>query len=90
MQSSWSCLQIFGSREKAQLDVYGIWAVLRNQLHTDDSFVFNRVVGRIKESVSHLPDATPEDDEALQDIKVGSRLAANLMNAWLPESGHSS
>ncbi len=84
MQSPWSCLQIFGSREKAQLDVYGIWAVLRNQLHTDDSFVFNRVVGRIKESVSHLPEATPEDDGALQDIKVGSRLAPNAHECLAP------
>ena len=84
MQRPCSCLQIFGSREKAQLDVYGIWAVLRNQLHTDDSFVFNRVVGRIKESVSHLPEATPEDDEALQDIKVGSRLALKALESLAP------
>ena len=64
--------------------MYGIWAVLRNQLHTDDSFVFNRVVGRIKESVSHLPEATPEDDEALQDIKVGSRLALEALESLAP------
>ena len=64
--------------------MYGIWAVLRNQLHTDDSFVFNRVVGRIKESVSRLPEATPEDNEALQDIKVRSRLAANAHEHLAP------
>lgn len=29
-------------RERNQLDVYGTWAVLRNQLNTDDSFQFNK------------------------------------------------
>ena len=34
--------QMFSSRELAQLDVYGLWAVLRWQLNTDDSFTFNK------------------------------------------------
>ena len=38
-------LQIFTLRELSQLDVYGTWAVLRNQLTTDDSFQFNKVAG---------------------------------------------
>lgn len=33
---------LFSDRQLAQLDVYGLWAVLRPQLATDDSFVFNR------------------------------------------------
>lgn len=38
--------QVFTTREKAQLDVYGTWAVLRNQLAaTDDSFAFNKARG---------------------------------------------
>jgi hypothetical protein len=36
--------QVFSVREKNQLDVYGVWAVLRNQLNTDDSFQFNKVI----------------------------------------------
>ena len=36
-------VQMFSSRELAQLDVYGLWAVLRWQLNTDDSFTFNKV-----------------------------------------------
>ena len=38
-----SRVQLFTTREKTQLDVYGTWAVLRNQLATDDSFQFNKV-----------------------------------------------
>lgn len=35
---------MFTVKERAQLDVYGTWAVLRNQLATtDDSFAFNKV-----------------------------------------------
>ena len=38
---------MFSSRELAQLDVYGLWAVLRWQLATDDSFTFNKVAQRL-------------------------------------------
>ena len=69
-------LQMFTAREKSQLDVYGIWSVTRNQLHTDDSFTFNRTIHSIKESIMHLPDATEEEEEALQTIKVQHTLAA--------------
>ena len=61
---------MFSARERSQLDVYGIWAVTRNQLHTDDSFTFNRMITRIKESVSHLSEADEEEETALQAIKV--------------------
>ena len=61
---------MFTARERSQLDVYGIWAVTRNQLHTDDSFTFNRMITRIKESVSHLQQADDEEEAALQAIKV--------------------
>lgn len=61
---------MFSARERSQLDVYGIWAVTRNQLHTDDSFTFNRMITRIKESVSHLSEADEEEEAALQAIKV--------------------
>lgn len=33
---------LFSPSQLAQLDVFGVWAVLRPQLYTDDSFVFNR------------------------------------------------
>jgi hypothetical protein len=62
--------QLFTQRQKGQLDVYGLWAVLRGQLLTDDSFVYNRALGRIKDSVRHLPEARDEDDEALLRVQV--------------------
>ena len=63
-------VQLFSQRQKGQLDVYGLWGVLRGQLLTDDSFVFNKVLKRIKESIQHLPDVTEEDEVALLRVKV--------------------
>ena len=48
--------------------------MLRPQLATDDSFVFNRVVGRIKESVAALPEASGEDDAMLQVLQMKAAL----------------
>lgn len=64
------CMQLFSMRQKGQLDVFGLWGVLRGQLLTDDSFVYNRVLGRIKDSIQHLPEATEDDEEALLRVKV--------------------
>ena len=64
------CLQIFSAREKLQLDVYGLLAVLLNQIQTDDSFVLNRVLGKVKQSIQHLPEATEEDDAVLRALQV--------------------
>ena len=63
-------MQLFSQRQKGQLDVYGLWGVLRGQLLTDDSFVFNKVLKRIRESIEHLSDATEEDEDALLRVKV--------------------
>ncbi|GMG99585.1 hypothetical protein Nepgr_001425 [Nepenthes gracilis] len=48
--------------QKNQLVVWTIRAVVANDLYTDDSFVFSRAAGRIKELISNLPVATEEDD----------------------------
>lgn len=63
-------MQIFSAREKLQLDVYGLSAVLRNQIQTDDSFVLNRILSRVKESIQNLPSADESDDQALLDLQV--------------------
>ena len=68
------CFAAVHSATEGQLDVYGLWGVLRGQLLTDDSFVFNKVLNRIKESIQHLPDATEEDEEALLRVKVSAGL----------------
>ena len=65
-------MQVFSQRQKGQLDVYGLWGVLRGQLLTDDSFVFNKVLNRIKESIQHLSDAAEEDEDALLRVKVSA------------------
>eukprot|EP00887_Chlorella_sp_A99_P008277 scaffold12.g8277.t1 len=59
---------LFVLAEREQLDVYGVWTVLRGQLGTDDSFQFNKVVARLKEMVAELPEATEADDEVLQAL----------------------
>ena len=65
-------VQVFSQRQKGQLDVYGLWGVLRGQLLTDDSFVFNKILNRIKESIQHLSDAAEEDEDALLRVKVSA------------------
>ena len=65
-----SGLQIFSAREKLQLDVYGLLAFLRNQLQTDDSFILNRVLSRVKESIQKLPEADESDDQVLKELEV--------------------
>ncbi len=45
--------------------MYGVWGVLRGQLLTDDSFVFNRVLTRLKASVANLAPAEEADETAL-------------------------
>ncbi|KAK9824923.1 hypothetical protein WJX74_007145 [Apatococcus lobatus] len=72
---------IFSPRQKGQLDVYGVWGVWRGQLHSDDSFDFNKAAGRIKDSISHLPEATEQDDALLEAVKANmdQDLAADLI-----------
>ena len=66
------CAQLFSPRQKAQLDVYGVWGVLRGQLLTDDSFVFNRVLTRLKASVANLAPAEEADEAALAAAKASN------------------
>ena len=75
-------MQIFSAREKAQLDVYGLLAVLRNQLQTDDSFVLNRLLTRIKDSISRLPDAESADNDVLQRLQVFLKQHSTGVPVW--------
>ncbi|GAB2303020.1 hypothetical protein Dimus_037011 [Dionaea muscipula] len=63
--------ECMNKRQKNQLAVWTIRAVVANDLFTDDSFVFSKAAGRVKELISNLPVATEEDDvveaAALQD-----------------------
>ncbi|KMS98116.1 hypothetical protein BVRB_4g095610 isoform B [Beta vulgaris subsp. vulgaris] len=59
--------------QKNRLTAWTIRAVVANDLYTDDSFVFSKAAGHIKELISNLPVATKEDDAveaaALRDEK---------------------
>ena len=50
--------------------MYGLLAVLQNQLQTDDSFVLNRILSKMKESIQNLPEADESDDAALSELQV--------------------
>ncbi|XP_038879153.1 uncharacterized protein LOC120071141 isoform X2 [Benincasa hispida] len=58
-QSTVECLN---RKQKNQLTTWTIQTVLANDLLTDDSFVFSKTAGQIKEAISNLPVATTEDD----------------------------
>lgn len=53
---------LFTKAQRAQLDVYGIWAVVRNQLLTDDSFLFNKTCTTIKKLIEELPVSRTEEE----------------------------
>jgi hypothetical protein len=61
--------ELFRNAERQQLEVYAIYAQLQNELHTDDSFVFNRVLRKVQELLSQLPEASEEDEEAYQQLQ---------------------
>ncbi|KAG4395436.1 hypothetical protein GLYMA_20G222100v4 [Glycine max] len=61
-------------KQKNQLATWTINAVVANDLYTDDSFVFSKAAGQIKEAISNLPVATEEEDaeeaKSLKDSTV--------------------
>lgn len=54
--------ECFNEQQKNQFDVWMLHAVVANDLCTDDSFVFSKAVGKIKDAISALPVATVDDD----------------------------
>ncbi|KAF2307011.1 hypothetical protein GH714_023286 [Hevea brasiliensis] len=60
-------------KQKNQLATWTIRAVVANDLFTDDSFVFSKAAGRMKEAITSLPVASEDDDiedaAALKDEK---------------------
>ncbi|CAA7399015.1 unnamed protein product [Spirodela intermedia] len=54
--------EFFAERQKDQLITWNIRAVIANDLYTDDSFVFSKAAGKIKEAISSLPSSTEDDD----------------------------
>ncbi|WOL13284.1 hypothetical protein Cni_G22053 [Canna indica] len=68
--------EIFEKQQRNQLATWTLKAVIANDLYTDDSFVYSKAAGKIKEAISNLPPATTEDDNeeaaalALAESKV--------------------
>ncbi|KAL2994297.1 hypothetical protein AAZX31_10G157700 [Glycine max] len=63
-------------KQKNQLETWTINAVVANDLYTDDSFVFSKAAGQIKEAISNLPVATEEEDtEEAKSLKDSTVIA---------------
>ncbi|CAK7341061.1 unnamed protein product [Dovyalis caffra] len=58
-QDAAECLNM---KQKNQLATWTIRAVVANDLFTDDSFVFSKTAGRVKDAITDLPVATKDDD----------------------------
>ncbi|KAD6795798.1 hypothetical protein R6Q59_020285 [Mikania micrantha] len=54
--------EFFTQKQQKLLNLWTIRAVMANDLFTDDSFVFSKACGRIKDAISNLPAATKDDD----------------------------
>ncbi|PWA40887.1 hypothetical protein CTI12_AA558640 [Artemisia annua] len=54
--------ECFTQKQRKCLSLWSMRAVMANDLFTDDSFVFSKACGRIKEAISNLPIATKDDD----------------------------
>ncbi|XP_059628564.1 uncharacterized protein LOC132271259 isoform X2 [Cornus florida] len=69
-------VECLNKKQRNQLTSWTIRAVVANDLFTDDSFVFSKASGRIKEAISNLPVATEDDDTeeaaALKEIEVAT------------------
>ncbi|KAB2621392.1 proteoglycan 4 [Pyrus ussuriensis x Pyrus communis] len=58
-QDASECLS---KKQKNQLTTWTIRAVMANELFTDDSFLFSKAAGRLREAISNLPVATEDVD----------------------------
>ncbi|KAK8945128.1 hypothetical protein KSP39_PZI008671 [Platanthera zijinensis] len=54
--------QCFSKQQKNILATWMIRALVANDLYTDDSFVYSKAAGKIKDAISNLPPATADDD----------------------------
>lgn len=57
--------------QRQHLGCWRLWVLLRLQLFTDDSFVFNKVTRNVRELVEQLPHVSgAEEEAACQLVKV--------------------
>jgi len=64
-------LQLFDGRQRKHMEVYRLLAITRNALvSTDDSFMFNKLIGEVKALLRGCPDVDPDyGDEVLLSLK---------------------
>lgn len=55
-------LDFFNKQQQKQLETWIIRAQVANDLFTDDSFVFSKASGRVRQAISSLPEPSHEDD----------------------------
>ncbi|XP_078182776.1 nucleolar/coiled-body phosphoprotein [Carex rostrata] len=67
----------FNKKQKNQLVIWTLHAVVANDLHTDDSFVFSKTVTKIKEAISNLPLATADDDKEEAELLTAAESPAS-------------
>nr|GMC63645.1 uncharacterized protein LOC109186887 [Ipomoea batatas] len=60
--ASQDVVECLSKKQQNSLAVWTIRAVVANDLFTDDSFVFSKATGKVKEGISNLPIATKDDD----------------------------
>jgi hypothetical protein len=61
----------FSMQQQQHLACWKLWVLLRLQLFTDDSFIFNKVSRNVQELLQQLPDVEgSEEDEACARIQV--------------------
>ncbi|KAJ6762960.1 F7O18.3 PROTEIN [Salix purpurea] len=58
-QDAAECLN---KKQKNQLATWTVRAVVANDLFTDDSFVFSKTAGQVRDAIANLPVATKDDD----------------------------
>ncbi|TKW42318.1 hypothetical protein SEVIR_1G376300v4 [Setaria viridis] len=80
--------ELFNHQQKNQFDIWVLHAVVANDLFTDDSFVFSKAVGKIKDAISALPMATVDDDNdeaaALAAASKTATTAENKADDYVP------
>ncbi|XP_002979276.2 uncharacterized protein LOC9660724 [Selaginella moellendorffii] len=54
-------LNSYTPSQQEQIEVWALWAQLGNDFYTDDTFVFSRAAGRLKQLITALPEAVAED-----------------------------
>jgi hypothetical protein len=70
MLSLETCEAAFTAAQQRHMAVWKLYIFLRQQLFTDDSFIFTKVCRNMRELVDALPAVTSDEQAACEHIKV--------------------